>query len=97
MLEFWKVKDLGLQRMASGGPGRIFWSWRVLALSQLGTRYMGKQLLSSFLAGNELVPRTTKNTTSGRVSEGGGSLVWLGKVRFVLFVIWLWSTVSPLC
>jgi len=37
----------------------------VRAHSQLGTRYMGKHLKSSCLAGNELVPSMTKNTVSG--------------------------------
>jgi len=43
-------------------------SCRVRVRSYLGTRYMGKQLKTSHMAGNELVPRMTKYTASGNLA-----------------------------
>ncbi len=40
-------------------------SYWVRARSQLGTRYIEKQLKTSCLSGNELVPSVTENTSSG--------------------------------
>jgi len=45
---------------------KYFWSCWVRTRFQLGTRYIGNQLKSPFLAGNELVPSTTKNPASLR-------------------------------
>jgi len=54
--------------------GTYFCSYWVQARSQLGARYIGKQLKTLRLAENEVLPRLTKNTASGFC---GGQTIFL--------------------
>jgi hypothetical protein len=56
---------MGNTEMSKSMTNPINQTYWVRARSQLGTRYMGKQLKSSCLARNEFAPSMTKNTASG--------------------------------